>query len=532
MEEKISLALAVKLKKIFEKEDRFLAFTPGLGYTYPSLDFMKEDSALPALDRLRFKADFARMMNLIPSDVPVFSHSDQFLWNEVKNVLTFANFADSLLSPEEEKQLADAIDFLTDEQVEPDGTKMPVPSAKAKAYTTYKIVYEQANEAYLDEELTVNNTTGEEGQRLKTIWASGREQELRGIRDQAMQNWINLGFKNGIEANQALRNTLEVKKYAALYRQAYLNEIAIAEVADVGAQGIPFCVTFFNPSDAFDKNVPWTTVHLKKEEIESLILGAPPELKNIFSSAQGNEDIESLSLEYNYVGVQRSWFRPEFFLSRYWKTSDDSLISNGETPRQGRIPAYITGLLAVRNITVVKKKGSAPQNNILPILDASALQKLRLGKQAEPIDFSAVSKKFRLSPEKVAPQPHLSLPKAGVIELIATPIKPTFAASHELVDHDVFAPITPHPVATPHPAETLFLASNLKKDAYLKAQFSDMTVKTPLQSKIPPKFSLITQPDPATETISETHDFDGIVVLAFVCRRVPKSPNPDPSLFK
>ena len=68
MESTLSLALATKLKMLFEKGDRFLTFPLGLGFTYKYLNFMKDPSAsgLTLQEQLNNKADFARLLNIIP----------------------------------------------------------------------------------------------------------------------------------------------------------------------------------------------------------------------------------------------------------------------------------------------------------------------------------------------------------------------------------------------------------------------------------------------------------------------------------
>ncbi|MGW8959969.1 hypothetical protein [Paenibacillus sp. NPDC055715] len=535
MEEKISLALAVKLKKIYDREDQFLTFPLGLAYSSRSLDFMKEENDLSALEQLHFKADFARMMNEIPSDrAPVFSPSGTFLWNELKDILVNAVFATSTLSPEEEKQLAEAIDFLTDKQFNPDGTETVITSEKVKAYATYKIAYEEANEAYLAEKLTVINATGEEGQRLKKIWDSGRERVLLNIKEQAMQNWINLGFKNEVEAFQMQRNILEVKKFAVLYRQSYINDINLAEVPDADANGIPFCVTFFNPRDAFDKNQAWIKVPLIKGEIDSLIQQAPDEIRGVFSADQGNEDIESLSLEYKYVGVKRSWFRPEFFNSRHWKMSDDSVVSDGGIPRQGRVPAYITGMLVVRNITVTKKKGSSGQANVLPILNVLPLQKLTLVPHTIPgevpphvdIGFPVLEEPVRGS-EIIRER---EIIRGSEIRL-ATPVAARTLDSGVIRARDIRSDIrvAEQPVRI---RDHTVIAQPVGLRTSFRTSIDSMTVTNP-RVRFPSLYIPINQPDPVSteETVTETYNFDGVAVLAFVCRRVPRSPDPDPNIW-
>jgi len=521
MDEKISLALAVKLKLIFENEDQFLSFPLGWGYSYRSLDFMKEQSDLSAAERLQFTADFAEMVNYIPTDgAPVFAPSGQFLWNEIKDILTSATFATSRLSSAEEKQLSEAIGFLTDEQIGPDGTKIPINSKKADAYTSHKINYEQAEAIYLNEKFSVENAVGEERQRLTNIWASGREQQLRSVKEQAMQDWINLGFKNEVERYQMLRNDLEGKKYPILYRQAYLNEIELAESPNPGAKGIPFWLTFFNPRDAFDRSLPWVKVNLNKSEIQSLVQQAPQELKGVFTAGQGNEDIESLALEYNYVGVKRPWFKPEFFSGRYWKMPDDSIVSDGATPRHGRLPAYISAFLAVRNVTVTKRKTGGAPGNVIPILNTIPLQQLRLKKTVPPPHLVVTappkpSVQIPVPTNVGRPQPNIRI-HSGRVPSAAAMGKSSFVRRAAV------------PPSTSRKESGAILKRERK--VYVNVKYVGTTMVTPRLGPSISTASPITQPSPTVATVTQTYNLDGIAVLAFVCRRVPKVPNPDPNL--
>jgi hypothetical protein len=530
MEEKVSLALAVKLKKMFEdKEDQFLTFPLGVAYAYRDLDFMKEESSLSALERLHFKADFARLMNAIPEDRITFSLDlGRMLWNETKDVLINAEFATSTLSPSEEKQLAEAIDFLTNERAEDEGLSIPVPSAQYEAYKTYKDLYYTAEKTYQNEKLTIESAAGEEGQRLKKIWESGREQELHQFKEEAMNDWISLGFKNQIETCQRIQNTLELKRSPILYRQNYLDEIDIAEVADIDAQGIVFCVTFFNPYNAFDRFLSWNRITLIKEEIENLIRQAPVELKGMFNAVNSSEDIESLSLEYRFVDIVRPWYRPEFFHNGYWKMSHDIVVCDGALPRQGKIPAYITGLLAVRNITTTKKRTTSGKENVLPILQKIPLQKL--------------------GSMKLAP---LILPSATRAAHIAKPmlVKPMTIPNHRSTGIHISKPVSDRIVVKPSSKSSFFAnriltstlratskkeinTSELYKKAFLRAKYEGMTIKAPSWKPTLVAVSPINKPsaEKEKETVTKTYSFDGITVLAYVCRRLPKSPNPDLTL--
>jgi len=526
MEEKVSLALAVKLKKMFEDKDRFLTFPLGAAYNYRDLDFMKDQSDLSAQERLRFKAGFARLMNAIPVDgSTVFSDLGPLLWDETESVLINADFATSTLSPSEEKQLAQAIDFLTDEDPE---MGIPIPSPAYKAYRVYRDLYFAAEKTYLDEKQTVDGATGQVGQELKKIWESGREQELRRIKDDAMNDWTNLGFRSQVETHQRLRNILELKRSPILYAQDCLSEIDLAEIGDLDSQGLPFCVTFFGPPDAFDKSLPWMKVSLLRQEIEGLVRKAPAGLNGTFSAGQGNDDIESLTLEYKYVDVVRPWFRPEFFHSRYWKMPQGTVVCNGAVPRQGKIPAYITGLLAVRNITVTKKKTTGAKDNVLPILHKLPVQKLRVNKLVQSTLMRAAMGPLRVADVKVARpvviRDHRSA-KKPVRGLPKVAARPSGRSTFFTVAH-----IAPKPKTVSKKAKRRIKPKPKAKSSFIRAKYVATAVKAPRLRPALIKRSPITQPSSVTDTVTQKYSFDGVAILAYLCRRLPKAPNPDPTL--
>ena len=178
-----SLALAVKLKKMFEKPDKFLTFPTGLGYSYEYLDFMGDPykSTLSAQEQLNFKADFARQMNLIPEDKPAFvPDASTFLWDEIETILNDSIFAKSALTPQEELQLAEAMDFLTDDRTSDDGSVIPVNSPQVTEYYKYKTLCEEAERTYLDEKLSIEFDTGPDAQQLKEKWNAYREKTTQG----------------------------------------------------------------------------------------------------------------------------------------------------------------------------------------------------------------------------------------------------------------------------------------------------------------------------------------------------------------
>lgn len=530
-----SLALAVKLKMIFnemfEKEEKYLTFPnlAGLGFSYSYLEFMKDPSktSLSAQEQLNFMADFSRQMNFIPEDKLAFMpDSSRFLWDEVRGILTDSIFAESALTPDEEHQLAEAIDFLTDDQIDIDGNRIPVNSPQVSKYYEYKTIAEEAERIYLDEKLSVKFAEGPDAQQLKEKWDAYREKQLKEAWDKAEEDWINLGFKRQVEEYSALKNSLELRKYLNIYRQDYLNELEISEIFDLNGRGIGFYTTFFSPSDAFDKQIPWTSITLTKSEIVGLIREAPSELKNIFGADQGDVDIEAISFEYNNIVILRPWFKPEFFKSRYWKLPDDRVISNGQVPRDGILPAFITSMIVARNVRITRRKEVAQQPVILPLVSKVPIQKYQVLKELKPAPTPVVEKfdkkRMVLARSTLAERSSFTRVNVASTAPVAAISRDSIRVPKKLVT------ATFEPVAD----DKITGGTRQIQPFYRVAKYEGTTIKTPRRSDLflaNPKDDLRLQPQ-NNQLVTETINFDGVSVLALVCKRLPKSPDPDASL--
>jgi hypothetical protein len=501
---------------MFEKDDKFLTFPIGLGFTYRYLQFMQDPTitGLSLQEQLNNKGDFAKLMNIVPGDSPLFSpDASSLLWQRTIELLNRSIFANSALSEAEEKQLSTAIDFLTDEGVTDDGLSIPTYSAALMRYYEYKTLHENAMSTYLDEKITVDSTTGAEGVALKQQWASYREKQLKSLIDKAEQDWINLGLKQQVEGYLAVRSSLEPKKYLNLYRQSYLADIELSFLPPLNDQGLPAYTTYFSPFDAFDPKVPWTKLTLTKGEIDTLVSNSPAELKSLFNGGASALEIESISLEYNNVVVMRPWWKPEFCESRYWKLPDNTVVSDGKLPRQGMIPAYITSMLVVRNITVTRKKSAASKPIDIGVLISNPKIFKPLPGQTPPIFVppkleQAVMKSASALRGTVQGSP-AALPKTS---FVARPVQPT--------------PI--RPVGT-KASEAIRVQPNISK-VYVNTKYVGTTIKTPILT-VPPKPANPGGTTPAqAELVTETFASEGVVVLAYVCKRIPRSPNPDAKL--
>ena len=492
MESKVEVALAAKLLKLFPPTDTQFLSIPmaGAAFSLDDLDFLDDDGGLTAEElraRMARKSQFARILNLIPKDSIIYDFHDRLLWNEYQFVLKNAILADSVLTDAEKQAYREAHDFLTDEEEE-NGQTIRVYSTELKEYYKYKEVYEELQRTYSNEKITAEVSQDPDE---KVEWQSNREPELRQLKEQAMNDWINLGNKDKIEKYQATVTQLGGKEPRPLVI-SYSNDLrACKEVDLITNDLVGTYSTFYSPSDIFDPQSPWPVINITKAEIAKLIEDAPPELQQWATQDIG--DIESLTVEYAKVVVMRPWFKPAFFESRYWKLPANSLpISDGMIPRTGKIPAFVTNMIVARKITVERLKTvangavGAPK----PVLEKMKFMTPALRQVNQEWKVTSGSEVKRT--KKKAPKPHR-------LATLAVPGVPR--------------------VSQPTAVRTMISGTTIKRPPVVVPARHRRRFLT---AAIPPK----------KRRVKEEVALNGVAVLAYVCRRVPKSPQPDEKFFK
>jgi len=501
--ETILKALSIKLEKIFETNEKFLTFPKGLGFSHKELDFMKDisESNLTPKQKLDYQGQFSRLLNIIPEDRNVWSpDASRFLWDELINTLKNAVFAKSSLTPKELKQLDEAINFLQDEKVENE-QKIPIYSLQLSKYYEYKELFLNAHRTYLDEKITVENSIGPESEKLRKNWTDFRQNQLIETKNKAEQDWKNLGYKEKVEYCQSLRESLEPKKYLGMYRNAYLNELKTSELTDLNGVSFGFFATFFSPSDAFDTEASWNQLTMTKKEIEILTKQGTGILGD-FKSNLENVDFESISMNYKEIAIIRPWFKQEFFTSRNWKLRNESIISDGKIPRKGRIPSFITSMIVVKNVKIHRKK---TQNRF-------SLNSL--------LNRSNWKKTFSTMPiDKIVPKTPVKKIDVGnkVGSLLGSTSffndKERKNAQSRNLNLDSMSHLDPE------------LARQ-----YIEVKYKGTTIKTPI-SDLPIKSEELSKKFISSQDlITDSFEFDDLKILAFICKRMPKSPNPDEKL--
>ena len=504
MESRIAVALAAKLLKIFPTNaETFLTFpTSGAAFTRAELEIFDGGGSADIRARSRNKAQFARLMNQVPVDAARWSTTGEQLDTAYKRVLEAAQMATTELTTAEHKALDKARDYLID-TVRTDAGPTTVYSKALVKYYQYKEAADEIERAYLDEKLTAELS---QDPAVKQAWEDGRRATLEQARKKAAQDWAVLGNKDRVESAQATVAGLtgkdpQVRRVALLADYEACTEVDLDSNDPVGVRS-----TFYSPSDVFSPGTTWSTLHLTGDEVASLLADAPAELTSL---AGGGAAVKEVEVEYTTVTVMRPWFEPAFLAMRSWRLADDTVVSNGEVPRDGEIPGYITELVVARKVTVVHEGSKPPTGG--GETPSKVIPQLGYLGQA----FKRVDLRLRV------------MPMGG-----------------RLTDVEVPAPT---PVAVPSSAQLMVAAPNvallrnpiadIKADRTTVTRLEPLTILRPTfpQSTLPPPPAPPSpppgQPTPApANQVTEEITVDGVVVLAYRVRRTPKCPNPDPAL--
>lgn len=221
------------------------------------------------------------------------------------------------------------------------------------------------------------------------------------------------------------------------------------------------------------------------------------------ASSQNSSEIESVSFEYRSVALVRPWFRPEALVSRIWRSSHPELmLSDGADPARGRCPAYASACVFVRNISVVEKSVKSTQSEISRdlrfTLDPRRLTQRNLSLDSDQLTRITNWRNIGTGVTGRRPEFH-SLKASGALEgksftAVAAPSFRLNTAKH----------VTRVSTVPPRP----YVATSVNANLWSSPE------------------QLTTPPQPPTMSINS----DEMSILAFICKRLPKTPDPAPEL--
>lgn len=497
MDSEVALALMTKVKLVFERDGNFLSFPLStIAYKKNDLGFVQGELTEERLVKLK---DFSLLVNQIPDGTLWPWTEDRCLWDVYYEVLKLATLAPSTQpgTPEQAAAFAAAHKFLKEPL--PDGSERD--SQAALAYRQYEDRWLQLQAKYKSDSFTAQSLTDPVAkQRWDTVDEPLLKQQLLDLE----RDWAIKGYKAEVEQARRLDEQRANSSPTMIWEEWKKQFIPdIVKWTDVRfAQD--FCPTGYSPSNTIE-STGWNKFTLSDSEVSGLLKQSPPDLKNRLGSDQIDLDIASLSFEVCSVKVERAWFVSDLFRSRFWKMPDNSLLSSGQFPLSGKCPSYVVALVLARNLEVKLAPQSSKNTQNLGRLQT--MQALSLGA-------------FKIA------APPAAAPAGQPMVLHAA--QPAVAATYRPV-----APVA-RPAARMQPLRAspqMMAARPAPPAAAMMVRPQSATILR-MQEKV-----VVALPQPAPPTpaptpppAAPTAPNDEIYILAFVCKKLPLCPNPDPAL--
>jgi hypothetical protein len=347
------------------------------------------------------------------------------------------------------------------------------------------------------------------------------------------------------------------------------------------------------PDDVSDGDA-WTRIKLDQGNIDQLSTEASQEAKEWLMERGLLEDIQgsgilvkSLSIELFPLTFRRAWFDPSLFHSRAWRWNDEPLSDGGDPPR-GLLTAYIIKVILARKLEIELDLEPAKAQAVLPgaissqppvgtnssvftaTFSGTSMRKLRIfsaaSKQLKPMSFrsftasASIDTKGHRSLNHIVPPDNsvLGFPvlpvfrSAQIIARISAEIDKIRSENRRLANrktelqqeidklekqireiNNLLKSLKPIKLtifqSTPKLDDKSKKVSKLQQDLKLK-QTQTAGIDKALQAQdeqLEDLAALLTH----FESLTQTQIEDDVFILAYVCERLPKSPNPDPKLF-
>ena len=487
----VQVALIEKAKRVFVADPNvFLSFPLLTPLAYKPEAFAA--LATPAsASELAFAADFARTMNFLPRDIVASGLGDRFLWDVYGDVLTRAEVAKG----DGPGSGASSATLLY--EIAPDGSR--TESAVYRAYRQYRDAWIVAREDYGAHKVTGEMTNNPD---VARHWTEVEEPALRAVLAKAEDDWKTLGHRVEVEAALQAERDAAARDPGTRWREwsgAFNPDIDVL----TELTGSHYAPTGLSPTD-FTADAAWLRSDLSSDEIAHLVAEAAAPMKALLDGVSASA-VANVSFEYRSVAVVRPWFQSSVLTSRIWRSSDPELgLSDGADPPAGACPGYVTGVVFARNVVITSRDAPTPTPGTV---------------------------RFTLPPERLVLR-QLAVPVARPV-LPAAEVRPTASADTERAFARLrIASVTSAPtlVARPVPAR-----------AALQPQLARMAPETMVRADIarPPLRPIPRRPPPILEPLPTTPSqpqpppperHEEISVLAFICKRLPKTPDPLPDL--
>lgn len=192
----------------------------------------------------------------------------------------------------------------------------------------------------------------------------------------AYKNWISNGYKEEFEQITAFIAQVEGRSMAML-KEKYKEDLKKSLITDVSS-GASFYHTALFPGSFANSDKGWTEFKFNKSHFDSKnkftekkgggsvrvlgYAGAGASHSNTESNTKINMSKFELTFKIAQVPISRPWFNVNYLTSQYWRFGQDNpqfkdqMVSNGDTPPDGMLPAFSTTAIFIRDLKLKVSK--------------------------------------------------------------------------------------------------------------------------------------------------------------------------------
>jgi len=370
MPENVGAAILSKIERIFLRDgdgvdgdpaqpNRFLAFhVPAMPYDPELLELVNGGEGGPTAEAVSQQRAFAELVNMVPEPRALYSTSGEATWESYERMLDHGQLARSALSAAEQAELGEADALLYAE----DGSL----SATYESYLELQRLWEMADERVRNLKLGIATSDDAAYRESQQAELTAAEAAL----ERAEREWVARGRRFEIEAAIATKIRLGSRALHERWgeREQRFDE-GMRDDPDFGS----FYRTGFAPEGIVDDDNAWSAITIDTSEIGGLVAAARSEVRRAADgwspdadANQTNVEIERISMRALKLDVTRPWFDPSLFESRFWRLPTHMPpASDGASPPTGSLPAYVTGLVLVKDIDITLKPSSAANDRLV-----------------------------------------------------------------------------------------------------------------------------------------------------------------------
>lgn len=223
--------------------------------------------------------------------------------------------------------------------------------------------------------------------------------------------------------------------------------------------------------------------------------------------------------------VTRPWLSTDIFKARFWKFYDNSKkLSDGQIPPSGLYPAYVAALVFVRNLEIKLKPDSQKNSKAIETLKVKGGLNLGFFLATPSPEDAGAKKEFTLyNTRMIADAASYGVDTTATLTEMKSPLLTGAPASSLAgVERSVLA----HSVNL---AETKD-ADDKTKIAASKPSVSKLQLNNFMRMDIKKNANSTSTTDRKPSTPPTAQSSDDFMIMAFICKRLPMSPNPDQTL--